>query len=161
MQTNTVPSLTALCVTKLARGAPPRALTIVLRYALRGRTDIAISCVLRISNSCICLCALLFVLCRRLPEELVMSVLAGMIASNTLTDDRLATFFVVTRRVLKLEGCSAIRNSILRQIPFRCPQLVRYTTAQMALMLRIIADMFISLIGCPHSAAWTSRTARR
>lgn len=54
-----------------------------------------------------------------------MSVLAGMIASNTLTDDRLATFFVLTRRVLKLEGCAAIRNSILRQIPARCPQLVR------------------------------------
>ncbi|TYZ64453.1 hypothetical protein PybrP1_001713 [[Pythium] brassicae (nom. inval.)] len=85
-----VPTLTALCVTKLARGAPPRALMIVLR---------------------------------RLPEELVMSVLAGMIASNTLTDDRLATFFVLTRRVLKLEGCAAIRNSILRQIPVRCPQL--------------------------------------
>lgn len=34
MQTpHSVPSLTALCVTKLARGAPPRALTIVLRYA--------------------------------------------------------------------------------------------------------------------------------
>ncbi|GAB9466195.1 hypothetical protein Gpo141_00003575 [Globisporangium polare] len=117
MQTpHSVPSLTALCVTKLARGAPPRALTIVLR---------------------------------RLPEELVMSVLAGMIASNTLTDDRLATFFVVTRRVLKLEGCSAIRNSILRQIPFRCPQLV--TNSVVRSVLQGCSNLqTLRLDGCRH-----------
>ncbi|GLE03751.1 hypothetical protein PINS_up012653 [Pythium insidiosum] len=46
-----------------------------------------------------------------------------MIASNAITDDRLVTFFTTARRVLRLEGCTSIRNSILRQIPVRCPQL--------------------------------------
>uniref|UniRef100_M4BZN3 F-box/LRR-repeat protein 15-like leucin rich repeat domain-containing protein n=1 Tax=Hyaloperonospora arabidopsidis (strain Emoy2) TaxID=559515 RepID=M4BZN3_HYAAE len=46
-----------------------------------------------------------------------------MIASKTLTDDRLAAFFMISRRVLTLSGCCSIRNSILRQIPFRCPDL--------------------------------------
>ncbi|ETI33226.1 hypothetical protein, variant 1 [Phytophthora nicotianae] len=59
----------------------------------------------------------------RLPEELVLKLLADMIASKTLTDDRLAAFFMISRRVLNLSGCCAIRNSILRQIPFRCPEL--------------------------------------
>ncbi|KAI9986986.1 hypothetical protein PInf_026092 [Phytophthora infestans] len=83
-----VPSLAALCVARLAMGAPQRAL-----------------------------------LLRRLPEELVLKLLADMIASKTLTDDRLAAFFMISRRVLNLSGCCAIRNSILRQIPFRCPEL--------------------------------------
>ncbi|TDH69026.1 hypothetical protein CCR75_009640 [Bremia lactucae] len=60
---------------------------------------------------------------RRLPEELALTLLANMIASKTLTDDRLATFFMISRRVLNLSGCCSIRNSILRQIPFRCPAL--------------------------------------
>lgn len=62
---------------------------------------------------------------RRLPEELVLSLLAQMVASRTITDDRLAAFFAIGRRVLHLAGCCAIRNSVLRQIPFRCPELVR------------------------------------
>ncbi|ETP03018.1 hypothetical protein F441_19964 [Phytophthora nicotianae CJ01A1] len=85
-----VPSLAALCVARLAMGAPQRALLSILR---------------------------------RLPEELVLKLLADMIASKTLTDDRLAAFFMISRRVLNLSGCCAIRNSILRQIPFRCPEL--------------------------------------
>ncbi|KAF1790529.1 Leucine-rich repeat domain, L domain-like [Phytophthora cactorum] len=85
-----LPSLAALCVARLAMGAPQRALLSILR---------------------------------RLPEELVLTLLADMIASKTLTDDRLAAFFMISRRVLNLSGCCAIRNSILRQIPFRCPEL--------------------------------------
>ncbi|POM69248.1 RNI-like protein [Phytophthora palmivora] len=85
-----VPSLAALCVARLAMGAPQRVLLSILR---------------------------------RLPEELVLTLLANMIASNTLTDDRLAAFFMISRRVLDLSGCCSIRNSILRQIPFRCPEL--------------------------------------
>ncbi|CAI5722890.1 unnamed protein product [Hyaloperonospora brassicae] len=83
-------SLSALCVARLAAGAPQRVLLRVLR---------------------------------RLPEELVLTLLADMIASKTLTDDRLAAFFMISRRVLNLSGCCSIRNSILRQIPFRCPEL--------------------------------------
>uniref|UniRef100_K3XAC8 F-box/LRR-repeat protein 15-like leucin rich repeat domain-containing protein n=1 Tax=Globisporangium ultimum (strain ATCC 200006 / CBS 805.95 / DAOM BR144) TaxID=431595 RepID=K3XAC8_GLOUD len=121
-----VPSLTALCVAKLARDAPPRALMRVLR---------------------------------RLPEELVMSVLAGMIASNTLTDDRLATFYMAARRVLKLQGCSMIRNSILRQIPYRCPHLrsldlsncVQVTSTVVRAMLQGCANLqILRLDGCRH-----------
>lgn len=94
--------------------------------------------------------------CSRLPEELVMSVLAGMIASNTLTDDRLATFFVLTRRVLKLAGCSAIRNSILRQIPSRCPQLVRVACVAGSCVSGAATDSYDSLsLSLTHSAAWT------
>lgn len=89
---DTPPSLSALCLARLARGAPPR----VLLSALR-----------------------------RLPEELVLSLLAQMVASKTVTDDRLAAFFMIARRVLSLAGCCAIRNSVLRQIPFRCPELVK------------------------------------
>ncbi|KAJ0402064.1 hypothetical protein P43SY_009269 [Pythium insidiosum] len=85
-----VPTLVALCLDKLARGAPPRALAFITR---------------------------------RLPEELVVDLLQRMIASNSITDDRLVTFFTSARRVLRLEGCTSIRNSILRQIPMRCPQL--------------------------------------
>jgi F-box/leucine-rich repeat protein 2/20 len=55
----------------------------------------------------------------------VLSLLAQMVASKTVTDDRLAAFFMIARRVLNLAGCCAIRNSVLRQIPFRCPELVR------------------------------------
>ncbi|CAH0493254.1 unnamed protein product [Peronospora farinosa] len=84
------PSLAALCVARLAVGAPQRVLLHILR---------------------------------RLPEELVLTLLATMIKSKTLTDDRLAAFFMISRRVLNLSGCSSIRNSILRQIPFRCPEL--------------------------------------
>jgi hypothetical protein len=61
----------------------------------------------------------------RLPEELVMDLLQRMVLTNTITDDRLAAFFTHARVVLTLQGCSSIRNSILRQIPIRCPQLVR------------------------------------
>ncbi|KAF1330846.1 Rni-like protein, partial [Globisporangium splendens] len=111
-----VPSLTALCVAKLARDAPPRALMRVLR---------------------------------RLPEELVMSVLAGMIASNTLTDDRLATFFMAARRVLQLQGCSMIRNSILRQIPYRCPHLVTSTVVR-AVLQGCSNLQILRLDGCRH-----------
>lgn len=96
---------------------------------------------------------------RRLPEELVMSVLAGMIASNTLTDDRLATFFMAARRVLKLEGCSMIRNSILRQIPYRCPHLVRlyqvllpvqctHTTDSQSIIVYLCSALWICQIAC-------------
>ncbi|CAH0480789.1 unnamed protein product [Peronospora belbahrii] len=86
----TAPSLAALCVSRLAAGAPQRVLLHILR---------------------------------RLPEELVLKLLTDMIASKTLTDDRLAAFFMISRRVLNLSGCCSIRNSILRQIPFRCPEL--------------------------------------
>lgn len=53
-----------------------------------------------------------------------MELLTAMIDANTITDDRVAAFFTLSRRVLTLQGCCMIRNSILRQIPFRCPQLV-------------------------------------
>ncbi|RLN52036.1 hypothetical protein BBJ29_008269 [Phytophthora kernoviae] len=88
--TQSIPSLAALCVARLAAGAPQRVLLNILR---------------------------------RLPEELVLKLLADMITSKTLTDDRLAAFFMISRRVLNLSGCCSIRNSILRQIPFRCPEL--------------------------------------
>lgn len=52
-----------------------------------------------------------------------MDVLKRMVITNSITDDRLATFFTSARLVLHLQGCTSIRNSILRQIPLRCPQL--------------------------------------
>lgn len=53
-----------------------------------------------------------------------MELLNAMIQANTVTDDRVAAFFTLSRHVLTLQNCGMIRNSILRQIPFRCPQLV-------------------------------------
>jgi F-box/leucine-rich repeat protein 2/20 len=61
---------------------------------------------------------------RRLPEELVMDLLNQMIDQNTITDERLVLFLIFSRRVLQLKGCCRIRNSILRQFPFRCPNLI-------------------------------------
>lgn len=55
-----------------------------------------------------------------------MELLNAMIQANTVTDDRVAAFFTLSRRVLTLQNCGMIRNSILRQIPFRCPQLVMH-----------------------------------
>ena len=92
----------------------------------------------------------------------MLTLLADMIASKTLTDDRLAAFFMISRRVLNLSGCCSIRNSILRQIPFRCPELVRGLT-----LFCIASGQWLQATVCAHpvivrwyaSAAWISPTA--
>ncbi|RQM25481.1 hypothetical protein B5M09_000524 [Aphanomyces astaci] len=59
----------------------------------------------------------------RLPEELAQCLLAALVAHGKVTDDRLSAFLSISRRVIRLGGCGGIRKSVLRQIPFRCPQL--------------------------------------
>ncbi|DBA00529.1 TPA: hypothetical protein N0F65_006433 [Lagenidium giganteum] len=113
-----MPSLTALCLERLAT-VPP------------NRTH------------------MLLTILRILPEELVMELLHAMIAQNTLTDDRLAAFFMFPRRVLTLYGCSSIRNSILRQIPFRCPELVNNTVVR-AVLQGCTNLHTLKLDGCRH-----------
>ncbi|KAL7679773.1 putative endoplasmic reticulum vesicle transporter, leucine-rich repeat domain superfamily [Plasmopara halstedii] len=83
--------------------------------------SLAALCVARLANGA-SQRALLKIL-RRLPEELVQTLLSDMKIFKKLTDDRLAAFFMISRRVLNLSGCFSVRNSILRQIPFRCPEL--------------------------------------
>ncbi|KAH9090048.1 hypothetical protein Ae201684P_014803 [Aphanomyces euteiches] len=63
------------------------------------------------------------VLFPRLPEELAQSLLVALAEHGKVTDDRLSAFLSISRRVIQLKGCISIRKSVLRQIPFRCPNL--------------------------------------
>ncbi|TMW56260.1 hypothetical protein Poli38472_008908 [Pythium oligandrum] len=89
----------------------------------------------------------LMLVVRRLPEELVMALLQRMIKANTITDDRLAAFFTSARRVLHLQGCTSIRNSILRQIPVRCPQLRSLDLSNCAQVNNTVVRAVLQ--GCP------------
>ena len=65
-------------------------------------------------------------LCKYVPEYLLEPILEHILEEKVVTDIALLAFLVPSRISLKLINAVSIRNSIIKQISFNCPFLVRH-----------------------------------